>query len=96
MKKTTIRYEEEFKRRAVEMLRTSGKSRKQLARELGCSTTALSEWNQKYGSVLMEGAKRGELSADELREENRRLRQELSLVTEQREILKKATAILGQ
>ena len=76
------------------MLRTSGKSRKQLARELGCLTTALSEWNQKYGSVLMEGSNRGELSADELREENRRLRKEPSLVTEQREIFKKATAIL--
>ena len=37
----------------------------------------------------MEGANRGELSVDELREENRRLRKELSLVTEQREILKK-------
>lgn len=89
-------YEEEYKKRAVEMLRSSEKSMTQLARELGCSATALADWKRKYDDPLSGCLEPKEASIDELRKENKRLRKELNLVTEQREILKKATAILGQ
>lgn len=89
-------YEEEFKKRAVEMLRTSGKSRKQLARELGCGVDSLSTWKQKYDNPLQEGADPKAASVEELQLEVKRLRKELAYTQEQREILKKAAAILGQ
>ena len=89
-------YEEEFKKRSVQMLRSSGKPMKQLARELGCSATALADWKRKYDDPLKGYLDPGEISMDELKAENKRLRKELVYVTEQREILKKATAILGQ
>lgn len=78
------------------MLRHSGKSMMQIARELGCSATALANWKRKYddplaGCVEPEGA-----TVEQLRAENKRLSKELARVTEQREILKKVTAILGQ
>jgi len=60
-------YDPEFKKNAVELLLSSGKSIKQIARELGCSASSLGEW-----------------------------RKELTRVTQEREILKKAAAILGR
>jgi len=41
-------YEKEFKIRAVKMLRESGKTMRDIARELGCSATALADWKRKY------------------------------------------------
>ena len=39
-------YDEEFKRNAVELLIQSGKPLKAVARELGVSDTALSNWKR--------------------------------------------------
>ena len=40
-------YQEEFKKRAVEMLRTSGKPAAQIARELGCTADSLRDWKRR-------------------------------------------------
>ena len=89
-------YDQEFKKRAVVMLRHSGKSMMQIARELGCSSTALPSWKRKYDDPLAGCLEPGGATAEQLRAENKRLAKELARVTEQREILKKVTAILGQ
>ena len=48
-------YDLEFKKRAVELLRHSGKPMTRIARELGCSANALSDWKRKYDDPLAGG-----------------------------------------
>lgn len=98
------RYSEEFRREAVRILE-SGRSATQLARELGVSTWTLCYWKKRYG-VGKAGADSlgrspreaggGDANAVALAAELASVRAELHTVTRQREILKKALAILGQ
>jgi transposase len=81
-------YPMDFRREAVELLRRSGQTVPQLAAELGVSPQSLRNWAKQLD--VDEGRAQG-LSSDE-REELRRLRRELRVVTEEREILKKAAA----
>lgn len=89
-------YDEEFKKRAVKMLRSADKTAVQIARELGCSADTLRKWKRQYDDPLEDCLDPRKATAEELQKENARLRKELQYVTEQREILKKAAAILGQ
>ena len=81
-------YSEAFKREAVGLLRSSGRPVPQLAAELGVSPQSLRNW-AKRGDV--EASLKEGLSSDE-REELRRLRREVKVLAEEREILKKAAA----
>jgi transposase len=71
-------YSLEFRREAVRLLRSSGRSVPQLARELGCSPQSLRNWARQLD--VDEGKAEG-LSSDE-REELRRLRRENRILTE--------------
>lgn len=84
-------YSQEFKREAVQLLRTSGRSIPQLADELGCSPQSLRNWSRQID--VDEGKAEG-LSSDE-RDELRRLRRENKILAEEREILKKAAAFFA-
>lgn len=85
----TKRYDETFKRQAVENWIRSGRSGTQIARELGVSYPSLKEWKRRYwGDATPQRA--------DLEAENRALRAELARVREQRDILKKSLGILSE
>jgi transposase len=72
--KYTKRYTEEFKRDAIALVDSSGKTVTAVARELGISSESLRGWYRKAKAEQGEGTP-GELSSAE-REELKRLRRE--------------------
>jgi len=94
------KYDEQFKRDAVALLET-GRSGTQLARELGISQWNLRDWKRLFGS----GGDRAAAApatvpsaggAVDMAVELADLRRELEAVRGQRDILKKALAIVAQ
>lgn len=81
------KYSAEFKRQAVELAKTSGKSHGEIERELGITAGVLSKWKQRLQSDGAE-AFPGNGRLKESDEEVRRLRRELEVVTQERDILK--------
>lgn len=95
MSKARRTYPSEFKREAVKLAQTSGKTMADLERELGISKGILKQWvraAQQDGEQAFPG--HGHLKTDE--ERVRQLERELALVKEERDILKKAIAIFSQ
>ncbi len=84
-------YSQEFKREAVQLLRTSGRTIPQLANELGVSPQSLRNWASQRD--VDDGKTEGLSSAE--RDELRRLRREVKVLAEEREILKKAAAFFA-
>ena len=89
MPKTRAAYPEEFRANAVRLVRSSGKSQNEIAKDLGCSANSLREWAKR--TDLDAGRRKDGLTSDE-RGELARLRRENRVLAEEREILKKATA----
>jgi transposase len=94
------RYDEAFKRQAVEWIETQQRSIRDLSRELGVSEWSLSRWCKQYANGAAAGGSPGgggpPAAAATLEAEVARLRREVEVVSRQRDILKKALAILGQ
>ncbi len=91
-------YPKEFKLEALEMLKRSGKSAGQIERELGITPGLLVKWRARY-QVLQQGKQEVHLGPSDLegaKAEIRRLRRELTVVEEEREILKKALNIFSR
>jgi transposase len=85
-------YPLEFRREAVALLKSSGKSVPQLAGELGISPQSLRNWARQ---IDVDAGKAEGLTSSE-REELRRLRREVKTLTEEREILKKAAVFFAK
>ena len=79
-------HNDEFKREAVRIALTSGQPRRQVASDLGVGFSTLAKWIQKSRPGDLPPA-----SDIDLAKENERLRKENRLLTEERELLKKAT-----
>lgn len=88
--KYTKRYSEEYKRDAIALVRSSGRTVTEVARELGVSPESLRNWVRREQADRGEGTP-GELTSAE-REELRQLRRQNREQQQTIEILKKATA----
>ena len=96
-KKVQKRYDEEFKRQAVELVIHSGRTQAQIARELGVSEYSLTLWKRDYlGHVRAAQLDGQQLSPEQMLEKIRQLQKENEYLKRQREILKKAMSILGE
>ena len=79
------RYTDEFRRDAVRIAVTSGLTRPQVSSDLGVGLSTLNKWVQKHQhDDLMSGPH------EDVEKENERLRKEVRLLREEREVLKKA------
>lgn len=77
---------DEFRQDAVRIALTSGLTRKQVAEDLGVGMSTLNKWITAHRDTDV--VSKEDLS---LAKENDRLRREIRLLKEEREILKKAT-----
>jgi transposase len=90
-------YDETFKRDAVRLPEQSGGPRAQAARDPGVSGVSLATWQARHGSAGPGAAGAADpAGAAALLAENARLKAELEHITRQRDILKKAMAIVSQ
>lgn len=80
-------YPPEFRREAVRLLETSGRSIPQVAGELGVSGESLRNWLKQH--QLDRGERDDGLTSDE-QEELRKLRRQVRELEQEREILKRA------
>jgi transposase len=93
-RKSGRRYDAELKENAVNLVK-AGRSFKQVAEDLGVSAWSLRMWvkRSRNGQELDQRRAETVLSPQEL--ENRRLRQQVEYLQRQRDILKKALAIVS-
>lgn len=77
------RFSMEFKREAVTLVRNSGKSITQVARELGLGTSLLAKWMKQLEAQQNAGVTPDELEElKTLRKENARLKMEVEILGE--------------
>ena len=88
-------YDEDFKRRAVEMT-LSGRGPTEVARDLGIPRSCLSRWKRAYLEAADSAAPQSSPKPSEQDAEIRRLRKENAYIREQNEILKKTIGIMAE
>lgn len=82
-----VSFSDDFKRDAVRQITERGYPVKEVSERLGVSTHSLYAWKKKFTQASGEDDKDAEI---------RLLRRELTRVTEERDILKKATAYFAR
>ena len=95
MRKKNAAYSEEFRKEALHLLATSGKSKTEIENDLGLTHGLLRKWELRYQiNNETDELERSEIEA--LKAENRRLKRELEIVRQEREILKKTVTIFSK
>jgi transposase len=91
-------YTEEFKAEALALLKSSGKSARQIERELGITGGMLTKWRDKYQVISQEpgGVSLEPSDLEAAKREIKRLQRELTEIAEEREILKKVVNIFSR
>lgn len=84
------KHSDEFKRDAVRIALSSGLTRHQVASDLGIGRSTLNTWIRDLRDVSIVSN-----PSEDLARENERLRREVRVLTEEREVLKKATAFFA-
>jgi transposase len=90
-RKRKRKFDDNFKRNAVKQALEGKKAQAEIAADLGISAYTLSRWKDE---LLSEGALNDAALAPDA--ELRRLREQLAIVTEERDILKKAVAVFSR
>jgi transposase len=96
------KYDESFKRQAVEMVLHGGKRVKEVAADLGVSEYSIYEWKRKYFALGLVGGSSGQHSmvsglpedVEQLQKMVREQQRQIAELTQQREILKKTLGIV--
>jgi transposase len=86
-------YPPEFRAEAIRLARTSGKPHAQIAEDLGMTSETLRLWLKQ--ADLDQGKRHDGLTSED-QEELRRLRREVRILREEREILRKAAAFFAR
>jgi transposase len=86
-------YSAEFRAEAIRLVRTSGKTKTAIAQELGIALEALRAWLRQ--AELDAGERHDGLTSEELAE-LRRLRREVKMLRDEREILVQAAAFFAR
>jgi transposase len=86
-------YTEEYKRQVVAQSEVDTRSVTELAQELGLSKWVVYKWREQYGATrpVTDPATEEGLAA-----ENRRLKRELEIAWQERDILKKAVRVFSK
>ena len=92
--KTRRRYTEDFKHEAVRLVRESARPVAQVARDLGIPENRLYRWRAQHRQAESQGTTRAgqRIEAEDLR----RLKRELTRVTQERDFLKRAAAFFAR
>lgn len=84
-------FTEEFKREAVRLIETSGRTISQIAENLGVGLSTLTRWKRDYRDAdLLSGPH------DDVGKELARLRKENEILRQEREILKRAATFFAR
>ena len=84
------RFTKEFEEEAVRLVRTSGRTKREIADDLGVGVSTLTRWLAHSRDRRMEAPERS--PGDDVAGELKRLRRENEILRQERDILKKATA----
>jgi transposase len=85
-------YTEEFRKDSAELVISSGRPAREVARELGVNETTLCTWVRTERKRRVGGSSSSPGNGESSEEENKRLRRRVIELEKEREILKRATA----
>jgi transposase len=87
-------FTQEFRDEAVRLAQTSGRSRREIASDLGIGLSTLRNWIDRRRDREMEQPPEGR--QEDMAAELKRLRRENEVLRQEREILKRATAFFAK
>ena len=96
MVKKVRTYSNEFKAEAVKKITDNNGNISATAKQLGIAMQTLSNWNNKANQGKLVGTEQYDPQLIAVLEDNKRLKRQLKVAEEEREILKKATAYFAK